>query len=710
MILTAAALFAAAMILAALGTMTVIARAERQRSFDDRRYALMETLPDALLIVDDQWRFTHVNERAEALLRRGAADLIGKRVDQILDPLASDIFPEMQRVRKTGLSVEFVQTFAYSGLAVEVRVQPSIGEVLVYLRDVTERRNAEKRLREGERRLRLLLQQVPAVVWTADLDMRVTAASGTTLEDFALRESDVVGHSVEAVFGTSERGRQDAVLGRILQGDSVRFETCRDERWLQHEVEPLRGNDGGIVGAIGAALDISEMKRSAEKLAAQARTDALTGLPNRLALEESLDATLARVETGGECLAVIFLDLDRFKVINDSLGHRAGDIVLRDVARRLNELLANRASVYRPGGDEFVILAAGLACARAAEAMTAEILDVFAKPFEFEDRELLVTASIGASVYPDNAALAEDLVKQADAAMYRAKDAGRKNVKFYNRAMHAQIIERMGLELDLRQALERREFFVVYQPIVALTSQEIVAAEALLRWEHPTLGLLAPERFIDIAEEGGAIVEITRWVLEQACEQTVAMRSLGLPEFRVAVNVSARDLAETDFQNCFAEILMRYGLKAGAIDIEVTEGVTVSDRAMNTLDLMQKGGTRVVVDDFGIGYSSLDYIRRLPVSVIKIDKSFIADVAHCAHDQAIIKAITTLADSLGIGMIAEGVETSAQREFLMSQGVPVAQGFYFSRPVSAAQFAQLLQVKKVDAIDPGSRRVVSLFR
>ena len=206
-----------------------------------------------------------VNERAETLLRRGAADLIGKRVDQILDPLASDIFPEMQRVRKTGLPVEFVQTFAYSGLSVEVRVQPSIGEVLVYLRDVTERRNAEKRLREGERRLRLLLQQVPALSGPRTSTC-ASAASGTTLEDFALRESDVVGHSVEAVFGASERARQDAVLDRILQGDSVRFETCRNERWLQHEVEPLRGNDGGIIGAIGAALDISEMKRSARGL------------------------------------------------------------------------------------------------------------------------------------------------------------------------------------------------------------------------------------------------------------------------------------------------------------------------------------------------------------------------------------------------------------------------------------------------------------
>jgi diguanylate cyclase (GGDEF)-like protein/PAS domain S-box-containing protein len=689
----------------------LIRRADLKSTLDERRYALLESLPDALFIVDAGWHFTHVNEAAEMMLRHGAADLIGKRIDRVLDPLASELLPEMIRSRDLGAPIEFVQTFESTGQAVEIRVQPSAAEILVSLRDVTARRVADKRLRDGERRLRLLLQQVPAVLWTVDLDMFITTASGTTLADFALREADVVGKRFDSVFASPEEATEAmAAITTVLRGDTVRYESCRNARWLRHEIEPLRGNDGAIVGAIGAALDITEMKQASKHLERQARVDALTGLPNRLALEEQLDAMLEQSKQLHRGMAVMFLDLDRFKVINDSLGHRAGDEVLRTVSRRLASLLEGRARVFRSGGDEFVILTEGDVRSADVAEMAAQILDSFDKPIAFEARELPVTASIGASLFPDNASEASELIKQADSAMYRAKDAGRQNAKFYSGAMHAHILERMGLELDLRQALSRGELAVLYQPIVELATERVVAAEALLRWNHPLLGEVSPDRFIGIAEEIGSIIEITGWVLRQACAHAAAMRMLGLPNFRVAVNLSVRDLCDGGIHERIERALQENSLPADCLDLEVTEGITLNDVAVKALARIQKTGVRIVVDDFGIGYSSLDYIKRLPVGAIKIDRSFVADIVHNKHDQAIVKAITTLAQGLDLGVVVEGIETTAQRDFMLNLYAPTAQGFYFSRPIHELQFAQLVRALPEYAEGASTQRVVPLFR
>jgi diguanylate cyclase (GGDEF)-like protein/PAS domain S-box-containing protein len=697
---------APAMAVCAAAIILLLRHSERRRSLDERRYALLESLQDAFVILDREWRFTHVNERAELLMRSNAADLIGKRIDHIFDPLASELFPELQRAREMGAPIEFVQSFVSTGQAIEVRIQPTPDEMLIHLRDVTERRNAEKRLQDGERRLRLLLQQVPAIVWTADLDMRLTSASGTTLSDYALVESEVIGKSVDVVFASPDGASQaSAVLERVYRGESLSYETERNERWLQHDVEPLRGPDGTIQGAIGAALDITEMKHSARELARQARRDALTGLPNRLALEETLDNVMARAQATRETLAVMFLDLDRFKVINDSLGHRAGDAVLCAVADRLRITLGSRAQVFRPGGDEFILIVPGPIRSEDVQTMALEILESFTQPFEFEGRELLISASIGASLYPNNASRAEDLIKQADSAMYRAKDAGRKNAMMYNDALHARILERMGLELELRQATSRNQLRVLYQPIVDISSEQIIGAEALLRWEHPQLATIMPDRFIDIAEETGAIVGITQWVLHQACTHAAMMRAKGFGAFRIAVNISARDLCEPGFHTKVSEILAEHGLGEDALDVEVTESITLNETAVRTISALQVAGVRVVIDDFGIGYSSLEYLKRLPVGAIKIDRSFVEGVAHNPQDQAIVKAISSLATNLGFGVIAEGVETAAQRDFLATIDAPSAQGNYYSRPIPQGQFTYLLQSQHAKP----SRRIASLF-
>jgi diguanylate cyclase (GGDEF)-like protein/PAS domain S-box-containing protein len=688
----------------------ILRRHDRQRTFDERRYALMESIPDALFIVDLEWRFTHVNDGAEALLRHPAVDLIGKRISAILDPLASELFPELIRARESGTAIEVVQNFESTDRAVEVRVLPSATETLVYLRDVTERRRSEKRLRDSERRVRLLLQQVPALLWTADLDMNLTSASGTTLAEYSLRPEEIIGQPFEQVFASEDTAANPrAMISRVLKGESLRYETSHGGRWLQHDIEPLRANDSTIIGAIGAALDITAIKVSATQLERLARVDNLTKLPNRLALEEQLDARLLEAKATGSAMAVMFLDLDRFKVINDSLGHRAGDEVLRCVSRRLEELLEGRARVFRPGGDEFVVLTEGNVDSTDVATMAAEIIASFSTPVPFDGRDLPITVSIGASLFPTNATDAGELIKQADSAMYRAKDAGRQNAQFYSGAMHAHILERMGLELDLRQALSRDELRVLYQPIVQLGTGAVTGAEALIRWHHPLLGEITPDRFISIAEEIGSIVEITGWVLRQACAHAAAMRAIGLPNFRVAVNVSVRDLCDAGIHERIARALSESHLPSDGLSLEITEGITLNDAAVKALTLLEKTGIHIVVDDFGIGYSSLDYIKRLPVGAIKIDKSFVAELAHNQHDQAIVKAITTLAHSLGLGVVAEGVETQAQRDFLLTVHAPMAQGYYFSRPIAELQFAQLVRSLSAGVKHEAFGRVVNLF-
>lgn len=681
-------------------------RASSQRSFDEKRYRVLESIPDGFFILDDQWRFSHVNERAEQFLRHSAADLIGKRIDSLLDPLASELLPEMQAVRRHGIPLERTQHFSATNRWIEIRMQPAEDEILVYLRDVTERKRAEMLLTESERRFRLLLHQVPAVLWTVDLDLRFTSVLGGDLATYGLHENELVGQTFDQLLKDEpERGDHIQAIQRVTYGESVSYEFRAGNRWLKTDAEPLRDADGELIGAIGVALDITEMKESAEHLSRLAREDAMTRLPNRLALEEELNVLLEKAQRHRTSLGVVFLDLDRFKTINDTLGHRSGDELLRNVGSRLTEYLGSRARIYRPGGDEFVIVVHNAQERADIVRVVNDVLTAFSRPFEIDGRELFVTASVGASLFPDNATTVGDLIKQADSAMYLAKEAGRSTARFYDGTIHARVLERLTLEQDLRQALAREEFHVELQPIVDLPSRRINAAEVLLRWTHPVLGAVPPDRFIAIAEELGIIVDISRWVLRNACRIAATIRANGFPDFRLSVNLSARDLYESDLLAFVGETLMDHGLQSDAIDIEVTEHVLLNDTAVRNLANLRALGIRVLIDDFGIGYSSLEYLKRLPVSAIKIDKSFITDVTRNTYDQAIVKAITTLGQSLRVPVIVEGIESESQIEFVESLGCDQAQGYAFSRPLRLEEFLDLLPTRV-----PEKGRVVSLFR
>ncbi|HET6896496.1 MAG TPA: EAL domain-containing protein [Candidatus Baltobacteraceae bacterium] len=702
---------ALALAFAAIAAATAIVLIDRRRTsmraLVEKRYSILESIPDAFFIVDSEYRFTHVNERAEELFNRSADDLIGKRIEEILDPLASELFPEMKRSAAQREPVERLQYFRASNRWVEIRLQPARDEVLVYLRDVSERKKAEMESQDQQRRLRLLLSQIPAVLFTVDLDMKITSVAGAGLSEHDLYEETLVGAPFEAMIaGHEQRMACVNAVQRVLGGEAVSYETRVRDRWLQNDVEPLRDAQGSVIGAIGVMLDVTEVRSNAERFAQLARQDVMTGLPNRLALEERLPGLLEHALHSHESVAVLFVDLDRFKNINDTLGHRVGDELLRAVSQRMLARIDNRAQIYRPGGDEFVIVVDGIKHKRTVASISMDVLQAFADPFDLDGRELFVTASLGASIFPQNAQTADELIAFADSAMYRAKEAGRNNAKFYDGTMHAHVLERMGLEQDLRQALARGELSLLFQPIVDTSTRRIIGAESLIRWQHPLLGELSPQTFIPIAEETGVIVDISRWVLREACGKAARLRRDGASDFRISVNLSPRDFYEQDLAATLGAVLAETGLPAEALDLEVTENVVLNDLALETLNRIAKMKVNIVVDDFGTGYSSLNYIKRLPVKAIKIDKSFIDDVAIDAYDQGIVKAIATLGNTLGLRVIAEGIESESQYEFLRSLKCEHAQGYFFYRPQSWNSFVSILQ--RTGEIGSGAR-VIPLY-
>ncbi len=457
--------------------------------------------------------------------------------------------------------------------------------------------------------------------------------------------------------------------------------------WNMLYLTPVRDPRSNQVSHfVGVQHDITEIKRYQDELEHQANHDALTGLANRNLLRDRLQQSIALAHRHERPFSVALIDLDNFKLINDSLGHDIGDQVLRIAGERLSACIREGDTVARLGGDEFILLVAEHRQDDSSLRVAQRVISGISEPFVIDQREFKVTCSLGIVSFPRDGTDADTLLRNADTAMYRAKDLGRNTFQLYSAEMNANLDERLTLETDLWNALKRDEFVLHYQPKVALETGRIVGMEALLRWQHPAKGMIPPGRFIPIAEESSLIVEIGNWVIREACAQNRAWQNAGLRRVPVAVNISGRQIHQEDLATTVRVALESTGLSPEYLEIEITESAVMSntDAAINTLTRLRAMNVRISLDDFGTGYSSLSYLKRLPVTGLKIDQSFIRDLASEPDDAAIVRAIIVVAQELLLNVTAEGVETAEHVEFLKLHGCGEAQGFYFARPVPAS--------------------------
>ncbi|WP_374358063.1 EAL domain-containing protein, partial [Chitinimonas sp.] len=456
--------------------------------------------------------------------------------------------------------------------------------------------------------------------------------------------------------------------------------------WLHREIVPVEG------GVVAILRDISERKQLEIKVQYQATHDTLTGLANRHLLNDRLQSAIAHAGRHHYSVWVVFVDLDRFKLVNDTLGHKAGDQVLTVIADRLAASVRESDTIARLGGDEFMLVLPGADERNLSTSLLQRIMDVVAQPVLVEDKEFFLGCSLGVAVYPQDGSSAAELIERADIAMYQAKESGRNNVQFFTQDMNQRLQERLLIERALRMAIEREEFVLFYQPKVDLRSGLVVGAEALIRWQHPEMGMVSPARFIGLAEESGLIVPIGSWALREACRQTVDWIAEGLPALKMAVNLSARQFREPDLAQLIARTLQETGLPPHLLEIELTEGMMMTDveQVISVLHELKALGLTLAIDDFGTGYSSLSYLHKFPIDVLKVDQSFVRDI-HASDDQALIAlSVISLAHSLKLRAIAEGVETEEQIAYLRRHHCDEIQGYFFSKPLPAKDFMALL--------------------
>ena len=579
------------------------------------------------------------------------------------------------------------------------RLVPAVERELREAAGRREHRLAEVALKNSEELFRQLAGNIPEVFWIVDAALKQLKYVSPAFETVWGRSPDRVYADlaawIDAVHpGDHARvlaGRRKAPYGdydeefRILWPDGTL-------RWVHERAFPVRESTGAVYRIAGTTVDITERKRVEERLTYLAHYDHLSGLPNRVLFQDRLEQSLAQSQRESWTTAVMFIDLDRFKVINDTLGHSAGDKLVLAVARRLSHLVRSGDTVSRLGGDEFALILQNLAKGQDAAIVAQKVLESLAEPFDVEGHEIFVTASIGITLYPSDSENPEALLKNADSAMYRAKQAGRNNFQYYTTEMNARSGENLHLENSLRRALERGEFTLHYQPKVDLRSGRIIGVEALMRWQHPEFGMVSPGKFIPLLEETGLIVPTGEWVLRAACAQLRAWEDSGIAVVPVSVNLSGRQFQHHDLVRSIVDIISDSGVEPGQIELELTESSLMSnpDDANRILLSLKEFGVRISVDDFGTGYSSLAYLKRFPIDVLKIDRSFVQDIISDNEDAAIVRAIISLAHSLKLTVIAEGVETEEQLTFLVTNGCDQVQGYLLSVPLPAFACGQLL--------------------
>ncbi|MEO7042425.1 MAG: EAL domain-containing protein [Gemmatimonadaceae bacterium] len=680
-------------------------RAERSLRTSEERYRqLVEHSPEAIIVHRDG-TLLYINKTgAEILGSEDAESFIGRPLTDFVHPDSHQRLSEAVVARTIGdfstKPVEY-QVLTSGGTVADVEAlsvavdHNGIPAVQTVLRDVTARRSAESALRDREARLHLVMHQIPAVLWATDRNGLFTSALGAGLNAIGLEAEQLIGTHAREHFGSSgDNESESSAISTALRGDSAAFELAWAGRSFACSVEPLRTPSGEIAGTLGLAVDITERKILETQLTYRAFHDPLTGLANRALFRDRVMHALSRIGRGRH-VAIVFLDLDDFKTVNDSLGHGEGDRLLAAVGSRLVGAVRSHDTVARFGGDEFAILLEDMVSTEEALDVVSRVEESLRAPIGLRGREVNVTASVGlAHALPGDAA--DDILRNADVAMYNSKEAGSARYTVFEPRMHAAIVDRLELESDLRGALDRDELHLLYQPVVALDTGVLQGFEALSRWSHSTRGILAPNRFIQLAEDTGLIVEIGRWVLNSACDELSRWRRLaaaGAPglhsELRMGINISGLQLEHPNFVTDVADALRRSGAPADRVVLELTEG-TIMRRTSDVLDRLhslKKLGVQLAIDDFGTGYSSLSYLQRFPIDVLKVDKTFIEGIELPGSDGALARTILALGEMMNVRTLAEGIETQEQCDALAALGCKFGQGYLFAHPMPGSAVA-----------------------
>ncbi|MCK6405203.1 MAG: EAL domain-containing protein [Rhodocyclaceae bacterium] len=661
--------------------------------------------PVAIVISNPEGRVEYVNARFTQNTGYAAEEILGKRAGiQRSGQTESETYSALWQTLRSGRdwrgellnrrkngdlywdSVHIVPLFDAAG---------KIAHFLSVQEDISERKRSEETIRLWA----TVFENSGEAVMITGPDNRIVSVNQAFTDITGYAPGEVIGQD-PVILGS---GRHDheffAELWRRLdacghwQGEIWDRRKSGDiyPKWLG--ISAVRDNTGKLTHYVAIFSDISERKAAQQRIEYLANHDALTGLPNRTLLTDRVEQALASADRHQRRIALLFLDLDRFKTINDSLGHPAGDALLREITRRLLASVRETDTVSRLGGDEFVVLVTDLSDDETVAMIAQKILEVAQQPFRTEGHTLAVSVSIGIALSPTDGADFDTLLKRADTAMYHAKDAGRNTYRFFTEQMNASVIERLFMQNRLQHALERGEFRLHYQPQVSLGSGRIVGVEALLRWQNPELGLITPDRFIPLAEENGAIVAIGDWVLRKACQQGRMWTDAGIGPLPIAVNISTLQLQQSDFAERVLRILDETGHDPRLLELEFTESILIQDveRVLRQISTIKAAGVTIAIDDFGTGYSSLSYLKRLDVDRLKIDRSFIRDISSDPDDAAITRAITQMARSLRLRILAEGAETTEQTRFLLAEGCEEVQGYLYSRPLSADRFERLFR-------------------
>lgn len=652
----------------------------------------LENIGEAFFSVDRGWRLTYLNKRC--------ADFIGKKKDQGLGQILWEMEPTVlgtarldryTRAMNTGEPEHFEDYHQQRQVWLDVRVYPHEDGLSVFFHDISDRHEVQEALKKSEKRFRDVIEMTPEGYMLADENMTILDVNPSICRILSISEQAIVGRPLQDLF---EAGRWHTFRKRLAAaGDISSFEA---KLALENGPEvytlinaSLGKNPDGTRGLFTAFVtDITERKESEARLQRLATRDPLTNLPNRLYLNERLKELITESDDSNIALAVMFIDLDRFKEVNDSLGHEAGDMLLKEVAVRLRKCLRPEDLVARLGGDEFVVVVRSTAGRTAAEVVAGKIVQSLAASVALDGHEVFIGASIGISMLGEDGDTPEALFQNADTAMYKAKAGGRNGYRFFCAEMNQEARSRLTLETALRRAIERKELSMHYQPRLELSTMHITGMEALLRWNHPQLGTIPPLDFIPLAEETGLITSIGEWALQEACRQNkLWVQAFGRP-LKVSVNLSARQLKSPHLAVRFKAILESTGLPANLLELELTETALMEDpaAAAKTLKELKSTGIALSIDDFGTGHSSLAYLRQFPIDSVKLDRSFLLDTVADVNPLKLAESIINLVHTLNLSVVAEGVESQEILDFLKSARCDEVQGYFLAKPMPADEF------------------------